>query len=129
MYGNKKDWCPHLNATGVRASLIGTGAVEGKHLAAQAVSNAKIATQTISLGTATDGAAWGKLNAMVCTISFATCGVPVTVTHGLGRIPVGWNPLTVNKGGVVFVTGALGTTTIDFSHAIATGMTAKVAIW
>ena len=46
-YGNKK-FCPHLNATGVRASLIGTGAVETKHLAAVGVSKAKIAPLAVT---------------------------------------------------------------------------------
>ena len=116
-YGsNGEAFCPYINANGLASALIRTGGVAKRHIGANAVTNAKIASGTINLGTGTDGANVGRLDAKFVTCTF-TATTAVSVTHGLGRIPIGYIPIWLSaKGATVRLAttaaSALATTVI-----------------
>ncbi len=64
--------------------------IAASHIATNSVIEAKIADATIGLGGGTSGVAMGKLDAIIAEGSTNTANAEVTVTHGLGRAPVGY---------------------------------------
>jgi hypothetical protein len=120
----------HLAADSVDTSHLNTNAVNGVVIAALAVSNGHVGTQTLTLGGATHNVALGKLNALVMSVPFATQGVTVGVTHGLGRAAYGWFVIRQNKRADVYEKANVATQL----RLIATGIAAtdigvKVAVW
>lgn len=94
-YGNDAEqFCPHINDKGITSNLVATNALQKRHIKAGAVTNSKIATGTISLGSFKDLGSVGKINAKYVTCTF-TATTLTTVTHGLGRAPQGY--LVVGK--------------------------------
>ncbi len=88
----------HFKRSGIQVGVLSVlttlnmpaAAVEAADIASNAVTGAKIAAATISLGTGTTGVAMGKLDAIIAIGSTNSSNTEVTVTHGLGRVPVGY---------------------------------------
>ena len=68
--------------------------------------------RSVSLGTGVNGSVAGVLNAVYATYtSNATANTADTVSHALGRVPVGYIPVDNGNGGVVYNGGGANTST------------------
>ncbi len=128
-YGsNGQAFCPWINDKGVASSLIQTNGVGKRHIGAGVVTNSKIATGTISMGAFADLGLVGKLNARFVTCTF-TATTLTTVTHGLGRRPIGYHVIGNTKEAQIYNattnwTSALATTVLR----LRTGATCAVRL-
>lgn len=109
MYGSKR-FCPHLNRSGVGSQLVVTGSQK--------------------LGRATHGVTLGILKAKVISLAFATQGVTMGVTHGLGATAAGWFQIRTNKAGNLYEKANVGTQLrVVLAGTAVTGAAVKIAIW
>lgn len=114
----------------VNTSHINTNAVNGVALAPLAVSSGHVGTQTLTLGGATHGVALGKLNALVMSVPFATQGVTVGVTHGLGRAAYGWFVVGQNKRADIHAKANVATQLrLQATGVACTDIAVKVVVW
>jgi hypothetical protein len=124
-------FCPRIDRYGITSNLIGTSAVQSKHIKASAVTNAKVAAGTLSLGGATSGAVFGKINAVYK--SRVIMKAATIVTTGLGRKAVGYfqiNPLTSTR--IMRATTATTWTTtahIKLNSSVVTNATTLLVIF
>lgn len=119
-----------LNALAVTAAKIGTSAIATAKLAALAVitakiaagavTTAKIAAGAVGLGSGTDGATTGDVNAIYQTVTTVTANITVTVAHGLSRTPVGVIAVKQDKSASIYATGTWDTTNIFIKASAAT---------
>lgn len=110
-----------INALAVTAAKLATNAVTvakvnaltitTAKIATNAVTAAKIAAGKVALGTGTDGATAGKLDAKYQVFTSGGAGATNTVAHGLGRVPTGFVVTKVNKASVIYDAGVSWTAT------------------
>ncbi len=103
-------------------------AVEAADIASDAVTAAKIAAATISLGSGTTGAAMGKFDAIYASVNFVTLDVTLSVAHGLSRTPIAYALVGSDKAANVY-DGATHTATHLKVKCDTTTVTAKLIIW
>ena len=116
-----------IGTSAVTTAKIANVKVTTAKLATSAVTNAKIAAAIISLGSATDGAAVGKLNAKYQVLTSATANTTVQVAHGLGRTPVGFVAVKTNKSSTIYDAGVAWTATNIFLKL--SGTTVAATVW
>lgn len=119
-----------LAADSVDTSHLNTNAVNGVVIAALAVSSGHVKGTSLSLGRATHGVGFGKLNALVMSVPFGTQGVTAGVTHGLGQAAEGWFVIRQNKEATIFEKGNVATQLRLVATGIAcTDIGVKVVVW
>lgn len=69
-----------------------------------------------------------NFNAKIVTVTFSSTSADVAVTHGLGRAPVGYIPLTLSADMTIYTGSSPGTSSLLYLRSSATG-TAKLLIF
>ncbi len=124
-------FCPRIDRYGITSNLIGTSAVQTKHIKTLSVTNTKVANATLTLGKANSGSTAGKIDAVYKTRVIMKA--LTVVTTGLGRKAVAFeqlNPLTSTR--IMRATTASTWTTtahIKLKSSVVTNATTLLRIW
>lgn len=129
-YGSAGITGNHIAPDSIDTSHINTNAVDGVVLAPLAVSSGHVGTQALTLGNATHGVAFGKLNGLYMSVPFGTQGVTMGVTHGLGRAAYGWLMVRNDSDGFVLEKANVATQLRLVATGVAmTDAAVKVVVW
>jgi len=91
--------------------------------------HARVLAGNVSFGSGTGGDTSQNINGVwVAGTTPSVANTPFTVTHNLGRVPVGFDVKSMNMAGSIFVTSTPATTTHIFLESNAASATFKLFI-